>query len=302
MIEVNMENEYLGDKVTDEEFKNTQLITTIYERKVESDYYQFLNNISSQMKYIRGEVKKIELAHKTIVYFALGEAYKVYRSILDSEFKEDMLSEMRKFLIHELGQKVQKNTPLASLIIRYCWADALPSTKTISIYSDTLESGLENNIGRDDFFTWITNTTINKAVESHKKILKETYQDRLARARVLILRMMEIRETQAITSFSIPAYKAENHINQGTNLCVMLGTASRKFDRENFYAEVNLTMFLPVNIDLETLILDRYAKYIEPHLEDWEEQASEYEEKIWSNNIYEFIQSAENKNIYFEVT
>lgn len=73
----------------------------------------------------------------------------------------------------------------------------------------------------------------------------ETYKERLARARIVIMKYLEIREVKPFATTTMLARHLQSYLSQNNSMCVMLGTGVRKFDRESDYADLNINAILP---------------------------------------------------------
>jgi hypothetical protein len=71
-----------------------------------------------------------------------------------------------------------------------------------------------------------------------------------------------------------------------------IGNARRRFDRESFYADINLIAMLTPNIDLEIYIVNQLAKPFVANVEKYEMMINETEEKVWADELWEKMVSA----------
>jgi hypothetical protein len=125
----------------------------------------------------------------------------------------------------------------------------------------------------------------------------ETPKDRLDRARRVILRLLDIREAKPIITHSTTAHAAEKMLGRHYGLCVAIGHASRRMDRENFYADVNLSMVLPVSLDFEIYIVDKLARYIIKDVELYESKIDSLSEIVWADELYERLIAAGDEEV-----
>ena len=72
----------------------------------------------------------------------------------------------------------------------------------------------------------------------------------------------------------------------------MLGTGVRKFDRESDYADLHINAILPPNLELDELIVNRFAKFIVSKVDHFENEIREKEEKIWAEELQHRLQEA----------
>ena len=233
-----------------------------------------------------------KLSYEAILIGLLNDAYGVYSEVVKSDLADDFFGA----LWHELrrdGIKVQSNTPNASLVIRYI-CGATISTKTISQYAKVLEGADYNQIKTEQFTAWLNHKTMTRVVEDQRAIENnvETRTEKMARARLLIMRLIEARETKPEHSLMTTAWQAERQISEN-NLWVGIGNAHRKLDGgSNFNASMNLIMMLPMNIEMERHILNIYARTIVDGIDYYEQQMNEMDEREWADELWEQLVSA----------
>ena len=68
-------------------------------------------------------------------------------------------------------------------------------------------------------------------------------------------------------------------------------------DRENFYADVNLSMVLPVSLNFEIFIVDKLARFIIKDLELYESKIDSLSESVWADELYERFIAADNEEM-----
>ena len=248
-------------------------------------------------------LEKLNNAYIDVLLKLLQEAYTVYGEVIRHELAEDFFKELRGQL-HSAGIKIQSNTPDASLVIRYICGNGY-SSKSFSQYSRVLQAAEYNQIAPTNFVEWVKEKTMTKVVDEYRAIENntETRADRLTRARRVIMRLIEARETKSLLSGKTTAWNAEKLLGR-EGLWIGLGNATRRIDRENFYADINLVMFLPPNIDMEIYIINSLARQIIDSLEKYERQIETLEESIWADELWEKLVSAsfeesDNRNEYW---
>ena len=221
----------------------------------------------------------------------------MYEEVRQHELAESFFASVRGAL-KKLDIKIQSNTPDSALIVRLVFgADA--STKSVSEYSKVLEAAVTRGVKEDKFAEWLKKETLTKVVADQRAAVKEleTPKDRLDRARRLILRLLDIRETKPIIKHSTTAHAAEQMLGKHYGLCVAIGHASRRTDRASFYADVNLSMVLPASLDFEIYIVDKLARYIIRDIEEYESKINSLEEHVWADDLYERLVAAGDEEI-----
>lgn len=243
------------------------------------------------------QVSKLNSQYRDLLYGFLQEAYAVYKEAQSHELADSLFANVRGALL-KLGIKIQSNTPDASLIVRLVFgADA--SAKSVSEYGKVMQAAEDRGVKSDKFAEWLKHETLTKVLADQRAIEAETEtpKDRLDRARRVILRLMDIREAKPIITHSTTAYAAEKMLGRQYGLCVAIGHASRRMDRENFYADVNLSMVLPVSLDFEIYIVDKLARYIVKYVEQYESKIDSLSESVWADQLYERLVAAGDEEI-----
>ena len=258
----------------------------------DSEFSKFEKLIAGELKRIRRGVKNLEQQYRDKIYEGLGEAYKVYQVVISSPYADDLLNNVRWALIDE-GHKIQKNTNNAAMIIKYCWADAELTNKKVYDYSTALQAGQLNNIETDYFVEWVKKISITQVIADYKQKDEDSLDERMRRARLVILRWLETKERNSLAQIKMTAWEAERLISAGTNQVVMLGTALRRMDRESFYADIHITTILPPNIDIDVMVVDRMAKQIVDVVGRYEEQLKVMDEELWSKDLEAYLSAEE---------
>ena len=235
-------------------------------------------------------VRELEKQYHKILYKQLQAAYEVYDNVLRSEHCDDFFANLRGALYAQ-GFKIQSNTTDSALIIRYVFGTNT-QTKTIHDYSRALEGARYDSVDADKFAEWLERKTLTKVIEEQRAIKREieTPAERLDRARRVVLRMLEIRETKPIVKFTTIEHTAERQLlGRELGLCVMLGYAYRKFGRgdDALDVDINLNFLLPPSLDFEIVIIDKLARYIIRDVEKYEAAITDAEEQQWAEDVWE---------------
>jgi hypothetical protein len=236
------------------------------------------------------KVRDLNQQYRKILYKQLQVAYEVYDNVQRSEYSDDFYAHLRGHLYTQ-GFKIQSNTTDAALIIKYVFGIDT-QTKTVGDYSRALEGAQYDSVDTDKFAEWLERKTITKVIEEQRAIKKEieTPAERLDRARRVVLRMLEIRETKPIIKFTTIEHTAERKLlGRELGLCVMLGYAYRKFGRGNdaLDVDINLNFLLPPSLDFEIIIIDKLARYIIRDVEKYEAEITDAEEQQWAEEVWE---------------
>lgn len=241
-------------------------------------------------------------------YRIIGEVYEKYLEIEgNGDLRDDFYSELRQRLI-EHGFKVQKNTPNAGLLLRLVLGKSATAS-SINQYVNVLYTAQEFDIKEVDFVDWLKRVTISKAATQLPEA-QVRKKDRLERARTLVLRYLDWRETHPILTGKKPmlAHTANQYVTRDTHLVVMIGTAVRRMDRGSDYADIYISHIMPPNLEIEIKIIDKWARLLEPQLEkneadfarlsdaDWVQQM---ESQFWEHDVLEaerYVQRTQLRN------
>jgi hypothetical protein len=230
--------------------------------------------------------------YKEILIELLKEAYVVYSEAVNTDLGEDFFVALR-YRLYEQQIKIQKNTPNASLVIRYICGSEV-STKTVSEYAKVLENADYNKIQTEQFGVWLKHKTMTRVIQDQRAVDKnvDTKSEKMARARLVIMRLIEARETKPLHSWKTKEWLAEQQISEN-GLWIGIGNATRALDgSRQLNANMNLVMMLPLNLEMEKRVLNVYAETIVNNVEYWEKQIRKLEEKVWANELWEKLVSA----------
>ncbi len=270
-------------------------LNTEYEERLaeweakESDKESFINVWALKLNTVRKKVQNLNKQYQKILYKQLQDAYEVYDNVMRSEYDDDFFAELRSVL-YQQGFKVQNNTSDSALIIRFVFG-VDTTNKTVHDYSRALDGARYDAVEVNKFAQWLERKTITKVIEEQRAIKKEiqTPAERLSRARRVILRMIEIRETKPIIKHTTIEPNARQMIGKNFGLCVMLGYAYRKFGRgdDGMKVDINLNLLIPPSLDLEVTIIDKLARYIIHDVEKYEENLDRVEAEHWADEVWE---------------
>lgn len=283
-----------------EGYKANTAITLSPEREAQLAQWAVLDAANSavlmawgkRLAHTHKQVHKLDKQYRDLLYGFIQEAYAVYCEVDTHELSDKFYANVRGALLDQ-GIKMQGNTPNAAMVVRLVFgADA--DKKSISEYSKVMQAAAQQRIEPDRFAAWLKQNTITKVLAVQRAAVKEleTPKDKLQRARIMILRLLDIRETKPIITHTTTAHTAEKLLGRHHGLCVAIGHASRHMDRNSFYADVNLSMVLPVSLDFEIMIVDKLARYILHNLEYHESQILSLEEHVWADQLYQQLVAA----------
>lgn len=255
---------------------------------------------AKDLQRVRHNVISVNRQYRQLMLKFISQAYGIYLEI-DAVNWRDRIYENLRWTLYDQGIKTQRNTPDAALIIRYICGTDVP-TKSVSDYTRVLEAAKRNQIEPKDFEAWIKQRTMTKVIEEQRHLDRfgENYEDRMRRARLLVMRLLEVREEMptAVKTMSersiktTTAWHAEREwLNPMSSLWVAVGTARRRYDRESNTADVILQLLIK-DTDLEFYIINYLAKHFVNNLDFYEQRIHEQEQKVWGEELWEYLISA----------
>jgi len=244
----------------------------------------------------RKNVRELQQQYRNLLYQNLQVAYQVYIEATQSPYSNSLFEAVRSKL-YTLDIKFNKNTSDAAILIRYISAEQVKA-KTVYDWSSALILAESNNVPADQFADWLKSITITGAVKERKQLEKndDDKKERMNRARRIILRALEARETKPLATIEkVVAHTFEREHVSSTGLVIALGTATRRHDRESFYADVNLSHILSPTIKFELLIIDHLAKQVVDSVEYYERNFDEMDERKWGDHVWERLVACEEE-------
>ena len=255
---------------------------------------QFNRVTLKRLAKIRGENVELIKQYRDHVYNLLQETYAVYCDIQNSDYKEDFYNDLRSALANK-GISVRSDTTDAALVIRTVFQQFKP--KQVYDYGCALMMGEHENVAKDKLAAYVKQKTITKLIENYKKTQADNDDGRARKLRActVILRLIENKESQTLVTFSerMPAHYVESMFQSDSYSLLMLGTGTRRTDRESFYADVHVNMLLPPNFEVFKFIVNKLASHIVRDVEEWEHKMDKLDAAVWSEELREHLFSAE---------
>ncbi len=261
--------------------------------KQEAEVTNFIKSQSDKLKKIRSSVIKSQTKYRDSVYKSLSGMYASYLDIENNEHSGSFYATLRGYLI-EQDIRIQSNSTEVSLVIRYVYGTSI-KPKLVNDYGNVLLEACLQEIEPKDFLEWLKQTTISKASQQYQQRAKVglSREALINRARILILRMMDVFETQPIATFEMPAWQAEKKVHQGSDFVFLVARGVKRFDRESHIADIRVCFFIPPGIDFEHMVINRLAKHIYNGVLFWEEELEKIEEQIWAGDLYNYLSDKE---------
>lgn len=251
-----------------------------------------LQGWGQRLAVTRKKAVNLNEQYRDLLYKFIQEAYAVYSEAASHELAESFFANVRGAL-RTLNLPFQGNTPDASLVIRLIFgADA--ENKNVSEYGKAMQAALARGVKTDKFAEWLKHESLTKVLADQRAVEKEieTPTSRIERARRLILRLIDIRDAVPMFSHATTAHAADKNIGKRYGLCIALGHANRRMDRDSFYADINFSLVFPVSLDFEIYIVDKLARHVMPRLEDWEQKVTALTEEVWADQLFENLIAA----------
>lgn len=261
--------------------------------KQDAEVLGFIKKQTDELKRIKLDVIKSQIKYRDSLYIALSDMYQSFVDIEKSEHSGRFYANLRGFLISR-DVRIQGNSTEVSLVIRYIYENSL-KPKLINDYGNVLLEACLQEIEPQDFLGWIKKATISKASQQYQQRSKVglSREALINRARILILRMMDVFEAQPIASFEMSAWAAEKKVHRGSDFVFLVGRGVRRFDRESHIADIRVCFFIPPGIDFEHMVINRLAKHLYNGVLDWEEQFEKTEEEVWAGDLYNYLSDKE---------
>ena len=261
--------------------------------KQEAEVTCFIKIQTDALKRIRRDVIKSQINYRDSLYISLAGIYQSYIEIESSDHSGKFYANLRGYLLSN-DVRIQGNSTEVSLVIRYIYENSI-KPKLINDYGNALLEACLQEIEPPDFLEWIKKTTISKASQQYQQRAKvgQGREALINRARILILRMMDIFEAQPIASFEMLAWTAEKKVHRGSDFIFLLARGVRRFDRESHIADIRVCFFIPPGIDFEHMVINRLARHIYNDVLDWEEELEKIEEEVWAGDLYNYLSDKE---------
>jgi hypothetical protein len=260
--------------------------------KLEAELEKFVETQTSKLKSIKRDVESATIKYRESLYLAMANIYNSYLEIEESPHSDDFYANLRGYLKSK-DIRTQANSTDVGLIIRYVFGPIKP--KSINDYGNALLEAQLQGVNGADFPCWLKRITITKASQSYQQREKkgESREAKIQRARILVLRMMDVFENRPIAAFSMNAWATEQQVHSGSDMIFMVARGVRRFDRESHIADVRVCFFIPPGIDFEHIVINRLAKHLYTRIDQWEAKLAKVEEVVWAGDLYNYLSDRE---------
>lgn len=248
------------------------------------------HHILKQAESIRNRLSKLTNRQSTKLQEGLRDCYGIYDFIESGKDSWEFYDLLKSYFKTTLT-KIQSNTPNEGLLVRFVFDQK--TTKQISEYATVIRYAREINIAKKDFIKWYTDTTQTRILAMARKQVHTSDEEKLRRARVLLLRYFDIQEEWPLGHFEYPAMLAEKKVHLPDDLIFVVARGVRHYDRGSHIANISALHFIPTIIDVSNDIMNRIARQIVPRLEMFEKEIDEKSEQIWANDMTAYLMERE---------
>ena len=248
------------------------------------------HHILKQAESIRNRLSKLSNRQTTKLQEGLRDCYGIYDFIEDSKDSWEFYELLKSYFKATLA-KIQSNTPNEGLLVRFVFEQK--TTKQISEYATVIRYAREINIAKKDFIKWYSETTQTRILAMARKQAHTSDEEKLRRARVLLLRYFDIQEEWPLGHFEYPATLAEKKVHLPDDLIFVIARGIRQCDRGSHIAAISALHFIPTIIDVSNDIVNRIARQLVPQLELFEKQIEEMSEQAWAHDMTNYLMERE---------
>jgi len=261
-----------------------------------------VHKLFKQAVTIQKRVSEMERREAVKLREALRDCYGIYQAT-QALPDPDAVYGTIKSIFKKTDVKVQSNTPDETLLVRFIFNGK--SNKQVSEYATVIRYAYETKISANGFIEWYQKTTQTRILQKAREAGTSDYKARLARARVLLMKYFDILEQWPLGKFEYPSMLASKRVHLPDDLIFVICRGTEIFNRDTYFdpdqpsrtqvplASISALYFIPNNIDISNLLTDRIAKLLESHLEFYEQQAQEQIEKVWVDDLTNFLQERE---------
>lgn len=266
---------------------------------------EFNHRLLKQAEAIRNRFEKESKRQKTKLYESLRDCYGIFEAVENSEDPNSFYAHIRSYLLCT-DHKLQSNSTDEGLLVRFTFGKL--STKQISEYGTILRHARTTKVSKGNFVEWLNKSTMAGALQAARSDVSNNRKERLDRARILMMKLFDLREEWPLGYFDYPEHLAAKQVHLPDDLIFVVARGVRNFDRGipsnidgmrgHATAKIAALHFIPPNIDLSIEMVDRLARFVEPHLEQYEEQLLEVEQAKWGDDLTHLLTERELGDSY----
>ena len=266
---------------------------------------EFNHRLLKQAEAIRLRYEKESKRQKTKLYESLRDCYGIFEAVENSSDPDSFYLHIKSYLMCT-EHKLQSNTPDEGLLVRFTFGKL--SKKQISEYGTILRYAREIKVSKNNFVAWLTKSTMTGVLKSARATGSDDRKERLGRARILLMQLFDLREEWPLAYFDYPEYLAAKQVHLPDDLIFVIARGVRNFDRGvpgtlegmqgHSTAKIAALHFIPPNIDIVIDMVDRLARFVEPHLEQYEDKLQQVQEEKWGDDLTHLLMERELGEAY----
>lgn len=266
---------------------------------------EFNHRLLKQAEAIRHRYERESKRQKTKLYESLRDCYGIFEAVENSTDPDSFYAHIRSYLLCT-EHKLQSNSTDEGLLVRFTFGKL--SSKQISEYGTILRHARTTKISKDNFVEWLNKSTMTGALQSARSDVSNNRNERLDRARILLMKLFDLREEWPLGYFDYPEHLAAKQVHLPDDLMFVIARGVRNFERDipstldgmkgHSTAKIAALHFIPPNVDLAIEMLDRLAKFVEPHLEQYEEELLEVQQSKWGDDLTHLLMERELGDSY----
>lgn len=184
------------------------------------------------------------------LYVILQKVYKLYVQAEQGDCLEDTVMKLKQVLA-ERGVKVQKNTPPATVFVRYVFNYDRKRSYT---YTQTLLSAFENNVEASEFYDYVSD---NNGVEDIKRTRSESNKQKQMKSDLVSAKSVVV--TRLASMEPVQTLKLNGSIvdlNDGANYAFVIA-------RVNSAGDLELLREIPsTSISMQNMAINSLAKQL----------------------------------------
>lgn len=261
-----------------------------------------------QLEKLRERIQVEESRQRVKLAEALRDIYGIYDVIEASSEPYNFYGVLKSYLSVTKPNRSWTTTPDENLLPWIIFPDR--HKKVISEYGTVLSYAREVKVAKKDFVKWYTTTTQTKILEKARTSATADHRDKLRRARIVLLRLFDIREEWPLGHFDYPEYLAERQVHLPNDLIFVICRGVRKFNRDVQFdpdqpqrtrvpmAEVRALHFIPPTVDVINDMIDRIARFMVPRIEEIEAEINAKTERVWAHDLTGYLMERELGSAY----
>jgi hypothetical protein len=246
------------------------------------------------------DFSEFEEKHKEKIYQTLNDIYVEYYQFKDTELELTYFEEIENYLSSK-GVFVQADTSNALKLVKAVFKKKRTVNKSqLSKYAKVIQLAKAREVEPSEFFEWVKSQGIEKISRNNEKLpASEGERNELARARILLLKWLEIKDANptAITDIAIEDLPT-SVVDVGryeVAICKI-----RPHPTDNKKAQLHTYWVLPRTEKTEKFFLMDLAWALVPRLDAFADMVQNDNLAVFGAEVQAELDFAEQKNIALE--